>query len=156
MIVVGRRRLEALTTPNTYLVSGKSRHPSDTMLPHNMNPHVRLHLGDMVAAGAVPRDPGVNIPRMVHIPVNLGHVLIKPALLNKLLRTHTAGMSLVSSMVLLVVVHRVLLCRHKATGVKGADELFGLIFDIQDGCHTLVEGSTDPVQVFDRLSNSLK
>lgn len=118
------------------------------MLPHNMNPHVRLHLGNMVAAGAVPGNPGVNIPRMVHIPVNLGHMLIKPTLLDKLLRTHTAGMRLVSSVVLLVVVHRVLLRRNKATGVKGADELFGLIFDIQDGCHALVEGSTDPRSSF--------
>jgi hypothetical protein len=113
-----------------------------------MNPHVRLHLGDMVTAGAAPGDPGVNIPRMVHIPVNLGHVLIQATFLNKLLRTHTAGMRLVSSVVLLVVVHRVLLHRHKATGIEGADELFSLIFDIQYGCHTFNEGSTDPRSSF--------
>ena len=149
MVVIGRGRLETLAATNTDLIRSRGWHPGNTMLSHNMNPHVRLHLRDMVAAGAAPGDPGVNIPRMGHIPVNLGHVLIKPALLNKLLRTHTAGMRLVSSVVLLVVVHRVLFRRHKAAGVKGADELFGLIFDIQDGCHTFDEGSTDPVQVFE-------
>jgi len=153
MVVIGRGRLEGLAATNTGLIRCHQWNSSPTMLPHNMNPHVRLHLGDMVAAGAVPRDPGVNIPRMVHIPVNLGHVLIKPALLNKLLRTHTAGMRLVSSMVLLVVVHRVLLCRHKATGIEGANELFGLIFDIQYGCHTFDEGPATPFKFFDHLKS---
>jgi len=148
MVIIGGRRLEDLATPNTDLIRSRGRHPGNTMLPHNMNPHVRLHLGNMVTAGTIPGDPGVNIPRMGHIPVNLGHMLIEPTLLNKCLRTYTAGMRLVSSVVLLVVMHRVLLRRHKATGIEGADELSALIFDIQYGCHTFVEGSTDPVQVF--------
>jgi len=148
MVIIGRGRLEALAAPNTDLIRSRGRHPGDTMLPHNMNPHIRLHLGDMVTAGAAPGDSGVNIPRVGHIPVNLGHMLIQATFLNKLLRTHTAGMRLVSSMVLLMVVHGVLLCRDKATGIEGADELFGLIFDIQYGCHTFDEGAGDPVQVF--------
>lgn len=62
--------------------------------------------------------------------MNLGHVLVQAALLHKFLRTHAADMGLVSSMVLLVIVHRVLLIRHKGTGVKGADELVGIITDV--------------------------
>ena len=152
MVVIGRGRLEALAAPNTHLIRSRGRYPGNTVLSHNMHPHIWLHLRDMVAAGAAPGDPGVNIPRMGYIPVNLGHVLIEPTLLNKLLRTHTAGMRLVSSVVLLVVVHRVLLCRHKATGVKGADELIGFIFDIQYGCHTFVEGRATPF----KFSNPVK
>ena len=156
MVVISRGRLEALAAPNTYLIRSRRWHPGSTVLPHNMNPHIRLHFGNMVATRAVPGNSGVDIPRMGHIPMNLGHVLIKPTLLDKLLRTHTAGMRLVSSVILLVVVHRILLRCDKSTGIEGANELFGLIFDIQDGCHTFVGGPADLVQVFDPSSNPIK
>ena len=156
MIVIGRRRLEDLAAAKTGLTRRKSRYPRSTMLSHNMNPHVRLHLGHMVTAGTVPGNPGVNIPRMRHIPMNLGHVLIQAALLNKLLRTHTTGMRLVSSVVLLVVVHRVLLLRDEATGIEGTDELSALIFDIQYRCHTVGEEAGDRVQVFDTCNVPFK
>jgi len=88
--------------------------------------------------------------------MNLGHVLIQAALLNKLLRTHTTGMRLVSSVVLLVVVHRVLLLRDEATGIEGTDELSALIFDIQYRCHTVGEEAGDRVQVFDTCNVPFK
>jgi len=62
--------------------------------------------------------------------MNLSHMLVETTLLHKFLRTHAADMGLVSSMVLLVIVHRVLLVCHKGAGVKGAHELVGIITDV--------------------------
>ena len=67
---------------------------------------------------------------MCNISMNLRHMLVQAALLHKFLRTHAADMRLVSSMVLLVIVHRVLPICHKGAGVKGAHELVGIITDV--------------------------
>ena len=113
-----------------------------------MHTHVVLHLACVVAAGASPGNIGIDISRIGDIPVDLGHVLIEPALLDEVLRADRADMGLFSGMLLLVVVHGVLLGCSEIAIIEGACKLTCLVLDIHYGCHAFVGGPWAPLQVF--------
>ena len=113
-----------------------------------MHTHVVLHLACVVAAGASPGNIRVDISRVGDIPVDLGHVLIKTALLDEVLRADRAYMGLFSGMLLLVVVHGVLLGCSEIAIIEGACKLTCLVLDIHYGCHAFVGGPRAPLQVF--------
>lgn len=84
--------------------AGNSRDPPITVLAPDMNEQICLHLGCVITARAGP------CRCCIRWGVCLQHVLRKPTLLNKPLRTHAADMLHLSSVLLHVVEHSILSC----------------------------------------------
>ena len=118
------------------------------MLPGDMHPHVVLHFASVAAAGASPGNISVDISRIGDISVNLSHMLIETALLDKVLRADGADMGLFPGMLLLMVVHGVLFGGSEIAVVERTRELTCVIFDIHYGCHTFYGDPWAPLQVF--------
>jgi hypothetical protein len=118
------------------------------VLSGDVHPHVVLHFAGVAAAGAGPGNISIDISRISNISVNLCHMLIKTALLDKVLRADGADMGLFPGMLLLMVVHGVLLGGSEIAVVERTRELTYVIFDIHYGCHTRGRGLRPPLQVF--------
>jgi len=106
------------------------------VLSGDVHSHVVLHFAGMITAGASPGNISVDISRIGYISVNLSHMLIETALLDKVLRADGADMGLFPGMLLLMVVHGVLLGGSEIAVVERTRELTCVIFDIHYGCHT--------------------
>ena len=130
-----RGGLEALVASGTGSIL-HGRNPGRAVLPGDMHPHVVLHFASVAAAGAGPGNISVDISRIGDISVDLGHVLIETALLDKVLRADRADMGLFPGMLLLMVVHGILLGGSEIAVVERTRELTCVIFDIHYGCHT--------------------
>jgi hypothetical protein len=102
--------------------------------------HVVLHFAGVATAGAGPGNISVDISRIGDISVDLSHVLIEAALLDKVLLADGADMGLFPGMLLLMVVHGVLLGGSEIAVVERTRELTYVIFDIHYGCHTRGRG----------------
>ena len=135
MIIIVRGGLEALVASGTGSIL-HGRNPGRAVLPGDMHPHVVLHFASVAAAGAGPGNISVDISRIGDISVNLSHMLIETALLDKVLRADRADMGLFPGMLLLMVVHSVLLGGSEIAVVERTCELTCVIFDIHYGCHT--------------------
>ena len=130
-----RGGLEALVASGTGSIL-HGRNPGRAVLSGDMHPHVVLHFASVAAAGAGPGNIGVDISRIGDISVDLGHVLIETALLDKVLCADGADVGLFPGMLLLMVVHSILLGGSEIAVVERTCELTCVIFDIHYGCHT--------------------
>jgi len=138
MIVIRRRGLKRFVAMAAFSIRQKGH---SRMFPHNVNPHIRLHLTAVIATRTVPRYSGIHISRIGRIPMNLRHVLIEPTLLNKALRANATGVRLDSGVILLVIMHRVLACRDEVAIIKGAHKVSHVVLDVYNGCHCFVYSS---------------
>jgi len=135
MIIIVRGGLESLTASGTCTILHE-RNPGTAVLPSDVHPHVVLHFAGVAAAGASPGNISVDISRIGYISVNLSHMLIETALLDKVLRADGADVGLFPGMLFLMVVHGVLLGGSEIAVVERTRELTCVIFDIHYGCHT--------------------
>jgi len=135
VIIIVRSGLEALVASGTGPILHE-RNPGSTVLSGDVHPHVVLHFASMITAGARPGNISVDVSRIGDISVDLSHMLIETALLDKVLRADGADVGLFPGMLFLMVVHGVLLGGSEIAVVERTRELTCVIFDIHYGCHT--------------------